>query len=117
MFCVSICLRSVVFLVSLSLPLIFSSNAFADYATKLQQGQYLQDDSGDITVAAYSVPLVYDWNGDGKRDLLIGQNNGGNGYITYYENIGRDLKPVFSAPSYIQSCSPSCSPLNVTGQG
>lgn len=112
-----VCFRSTVFLISLYLPILFSDPALAAYATKLQQGQYLQDSSGEIITGAYSVPLLYDWNGDGKKDLLIGQNNGGNGYITYYENMGRPTKPIFSAPSYIQSCNPTCAPLNVTGQG
>lgn len=96
--------------------LAFASNAAADVATDLLPGIYLQDSSGDITVSAWSVPLVFDWNNDGKKDLLIGENSGGtNGYVKYYENIGTDARPLFGSPVYIQACSPLCS--NLWGQG
>ncbi|MBI4825719.1 MAG: VCBS repeat-containing protein [Nitrospirae bacterium] len=108
-------LRLAAFLIFFYLPLIFSGNACADYLTKLDHGRYLQDASGDIVTGLWSVPVVYDWNGDGNKDLLIGQSNSNNGYVSYYENTGTDDEPFFSAPSYIQACSPSCAPLNVPG--
>jgi len=35
---------------------------------------------------------VYDVNGDGKKDILMGENDG---YVHYYENIGSDASPSF----------------------
>jgi hypothetical protein len=52
-----------------------------------------------LRVIFYSAPAVYDWNGDGKKDLIVGQFINGN--IFYYENIGTDSAPVFAAPQFL----------------
>lgn len=41
------------------------------------------------------VPCAADWNGDGNKDLLVGQFSGGQ--IQLYLNEGSHEKPVFSA--------------------
>jgi hypothetical protein len=46
-------------------------------------------------------PFVVDWNGDGKRDLLLGQYDGGK--VRFYENIGEDSAPVFGDFVYLQA--------------
>ena len=38
-------------------------------------------------------PEVLDLNGDGKKDLIVGEEFG---YVFYYENIGTDAMPSFS---------------------
>lgn len=44
----------------------------------------LKDENGvNIDSSKYASPIIYDINKDGKKDLLIG---GQNGYITYYKN-------------------------------
>ena len=45
-------------------------------------------------------PQVYDMNGDGKKDLIMGENDA---KIYYYENTGTDAAPVFSGYEAIQS--------------
>ncbi len=45
-------------------------------------------------------PQVYDMNGDGRKDLIMGENDA---RIYYYENTGTDAAPVFSAFEVIQS--------------
>ncbi|MCK5034358.1 MAG: T9SS type A sorting domain-containing protein [Candidatus Sabulitectum sp.] len=45
-------------------------------------------------------PQVYDMNGDGKKDLIMGENDA---QIYYYENTGTDAAPVFSGYEAIQS--------------
>lgn len=45
-------------------------------------------------------PQVYDMNGDGKKDLIMGENDA---QIYYYENTGTDEAPVFSGYEAIQS--------------
>lgn len=40
-----------------------------------------------------AVPDALDWNGDGKKDLLIGTYTGGN--ISYYQNHGTNENPQF----------------------
>ncbi len=45
-------------------------------------------------------PQVFDLNGDGKKDLLVGGNDA---YISYYENTGTNEAPAFSGSVQIQS--------------
>jgi hypothetical protein len=40
-----------------------------------------------------AVPEIVDWNGDGKKDLLVGVFYNGN--IFYYQNYGTNESPVF----------------------
>jgi hypothetical protein len=84
---------------------------------QLLDGVYIQDGTSDLVAGSFSVPVVYDWNGDGKKDLLVGQNNGSNGYISFFENMGTDSSPFFNGSVLIQSCNTACSPLNVTADG
>ncbi len=117
MFCVKTCFRLIAAPIAICVILLFASSVNADYPTELRDGKYLQDSFGDINVGAYSVPVVFDWNGDGKKDLLVGQNNDGNGYISFYENVGANDNPVFDDFTYVQSCDPGCSDLNVFAAG
>lgn len=45
-------------------------------------------------------PQVYDMDGDGKKDLIMGDNNAG---IYYYENVGTNAAPVFDGYVNVQS--------------
>jgi len=47
------------------------------------------------------VPTVMDWNGDGKKDLIVGQFS--NGGIRLYLNEGTDAEPQFGAFTYLQA--------------
>ncbi|HAW50695.1 TPA: hypothetical protein DCX16_07085 [bacterium] len=46
----------------------------------------------NIDVGAYSGPFVCDWNNDGKKDLLVGDEGG---YVNLFLNAGTDRNPVF----------------------
>ena len=105
----------VLFLLSLIIMSIHTS-AYSDYSTNLVFSGYLYDSSGDIDVGGFSVPVVYDWNSDGKKDLLVGQNNASHGYVTYFENQGTNALPSFGSGTYIQSCAP-CTSLDVIEGG
>ena len=47
-------------------------------------GSFVQADGRRLDVGFYAAPLVCDWNGDGKPDLLVGEG----GSVVYYENVG-----------------------------
>lgn len=47
-----------------------------------------------------SSPVVVDADGDGKKDLLIGNTEG---QLLYYRNIGSDTAPSFGDPFYVES--------------
>ena len=46
----------------------------------------------DVEVG-HAAPLHVDWDGDGVRDLLVGQFGGGQ--LRIYRNVGSDDAPVF----------------------
>ncbi|RJR16108.1 MAG: hypothetical protein C4581_10650 [Nitrospiraceae bacterium] len=113
-------LKNIFFIVMLFLLMIFNTNAKADYATGLVFNGYVQDSFGDIDVGSWSAPTVYDWNADGKKDLIVGQrvsiNGITSGRVSYFENIGTNDSPVFGSSSYLQACSNTCT-LQVAGGG
>ncbi len=49
----------------------------------------------------YAVPCVADWNGDGKKDLLLGYFY--EGWIYLYINSGTDSVPVFSSEQILKA--------------
>ena len=42
----------------------------------------------------HAAPLVADWDGDGVRDLLVGQFQGG--HLRIYRKVGTDTEPRFA---------------------
>lgn len=63
---------------------------------KLQaNGKVIDIDIGHL------VPCVMDWNGDGKKDLVVGQFAGGQ--IRVYINNGTDKAPLFNDFKYLQA--------------
>ena len=48
------------------------------------------------TDVGHAAPCVTDFDGDGVRDLLVGQFGGG-GQLRIYRNLGSDRAPVFRA--------------------
>ena len=53
---------------------------------------YSANNGTPINVGQYAAPQLFDYNRDGKLDLLIGKKTG---EIVYYENIGSSLVPSF----------------------
>ena len=47
------------------------------------------------TEVGHAAPLVVDFNGDGKNDLLVGQF--GDGVLWFYKNIGTNARPKYAA--------------------
>lgn len=61
--------------------------------------QYRLMDSTILDVGNNSQPAVVDWNGDGKKDLILGTETG---YIHFYPNQTADTWPGFQSFSYIE---------------
>jgi hypothetical protein len=47
------------------------------------------------TDVGHAAPYVYDWDGDGVNDLLVGQF--GDGILWIYKNIGTNAAPKYAA--------------------
>ncbi len=84
------------FVTLLFFPLLLSADAptFAAPVHVLANGV-------PLTVSAHAAPSVVDWDGDGVKDLLVGQYTGGN--IRLYINSGTNSSPVFTTYSYMQA--------------
>jgi len=63
-----------------------------DDTTLTAHYQYKLADSTILDVGYNSQPAVVDWNGDGRKDLICGEENG---YVRFYENITSDTWPMF----------------------
>jgi hypothetical protein len=87
-------------------------NANIPGAPKLGKPQLIMGETGPVKSEGmgWAAPAVYDWNGDGKKDLLIGEfasgleNIGGGSvmgsFIRVYPNEGTDESPKFSDTFY-----------------
>jgi len=71
------------------------------YAAPVQFGQrtWVMNGTARLDVGTYSAPLMTDWNGDGKKDLLVGQFELGR--LRFYPNIGENDAPVFDGFEYL----------------
>ena len=55
----------------------------------------------DITEVGHAAPFFADLDGDGKRDLLVGQFGGGK--LRIYKNQGTDREPRFGKYDYMKA--------------
>lgn len=58
----------------------------------------IKDAGIPIDVGYYGAPIMYDWSGDGAKDMIVGQFS--YGYIRLYPNVGPDSAPIFSGFEY-----------------
>ena len=69
---------------------------------ELQEGVKLQAGGKAIEgEIGHLVPCVTDWNGDGRKDLLVGQFM--NGQIRLYLNTGTDAAPEFRDSVFLKA--------------
>jgi len=61
----------------------------------------IYDGGSPIVVGYYGAPCIYDWDGDGRKDMIVGQLS--LGYIRFYRNVGTDAAPSFSGFSYLSA--------------
>jgi hypothetical protein len=91
-----------------------SSAATLDFGPE----QFVQAGGVDIQVPGYSVPSLADWNGDGLKDLVVGEGGGGfPGKVRVYLNVGTVTQPQFRDFFYAQSSGAdlTCNPTGCMG--
>lgn len=59
------------------------------------------ESDGKPIVVDHATPCFVDWDGDGRRDLLVGQYGEGN--LRLYPNRGTDTDPGFNGFRYIHA--------------
>ena len=60
-------------------------------------------------IGIYSKIHFADWNGDGLRDLLVGQSGPGGHDVLFYRNIGTATAPKFGKPEPLELPGPAMS--------
>ncbi|MHC4597477.1 MAG: hypothetical protein ACYS47_00580 [Planctomycetota bacterium] len=84
-----------------ALALLVAAGARGD-EPELTEGVRIEADGKPIDVrVGHLVPVVVDWDGDGKKDLLVGQFI--QGRIRFYRNVGEEGKPVFKTFEFLKA--------------
>ena len=73
------------------------TNAAPDFLTE----HYVQENGGDLDVPTdRSSPVIADFDGDGRKDLLTGNTEG---QILFYSNVNTDADPTFAGHLEVQA--------------
>jgi hypothetical protein len=68
---------------------------------QFRPGALLQAAGGSLDVGTYAIPCVADWNGDGRKDLLVGYQAASK--VALFLNSGSDASPVFTNSVNLQA--------------
>ncbi len=60
---------------------------------------FIKANNNDINVINRAAPVVVDWNNDGKKDLVLGDDAG---YVRLYLNSGANNDPKFTTFTYLK---------------
>ena len=62
----------------------------------------LECNGREITDVSWPSSCVTDWDGDGKKDLLMGEYSP-NGKLRFYKNVNSNTVPEFESYSYVKA--------------
>jgi hypothetical protein len=92
-------------------PWLYAAGAFLTVAVartlaalpQLASGVVISNGLAPLNMGIDSAPTVADWNGDGKKDLLLGQFTNGYIYLFLNQAASSNSLPVLNGASLIQS--------------
>ncbi len=94
--------RELIFALMITLAQAATSSAYLQFGAE----EFVQDAGAAIEVPGYSVPDLFDWNGDLLPDLIVGEGGGVYmGKVRVYLNQGSAQLPVFNGFFYAQSAA------------
>ena len=67
---------------------------------QFRPGQLIYAGTAPLAPGMFAIPCVADWNGDGRKDLLVGYQPSGR--IALYQNLGTDADPAFASYTNLQ---------------
>jgi hypothetical protein len=76
-----------------SKPPLFNSSETAGYSV-------IANNTALIVPSERSSPVIMDYDGDGKKDILTGNTNG---QLLFYKNVGTDTEPTFANYELVES--------------
>jgi WD40 repeat protein len=80
------------------------------FFTSTSLGLLAQENGHDLLVpGSRSSPIIMDFDGDGKKDILTGNTDG---LLLFYKNVGLDVLPTFAGYSLVTSMGV---PIQLTG--
>ena len=62
---------------------------------QLKPGQLLYAGGAPLAPGTYAIPCVVDWNGDGRKDLIVGYQSVSK--VAFYLNAGSEASPAFTS--------------------
>jgi hypothetical protein len=68
---------------------------------QFRPAELLRSAGATLDVGDYAIPCVADWNGDGRKDLLVGFRNADK--VALFLNNGSDASPVFTGSVNLQA--------------
>jgi hypothetical protein len=67
----------------------------------LRPGQPVYAGAAPLAPGSYAIPCAADWNGDGRKDLIVGYQTAGK--VALYLNTCTDANPVFTSYANLQA--------------
>jgi hypothetical protein len=76
-------------------------NTGSDTSPDFELGAFAQENESDLYIPSIRLsPVIMDFDGDGKKDLLAGNTAG---QLLFYSNVGPDASPSFSGYDFVES--------------